>query len=256
MDICPLPKKIINPGRVLTVLLAVDDKIEEQRIRQALASLTDIPIEILPNEKIAEINGAKEFLMLIASYDYLKGIYNLDPDAFLDLMKRKWILVVVSQRNVCAEKCPMEFGHGLIFSQENLQHIAEVIQLCIGGYCVVPRAVLPIFEATRLFGVGIDRLSLKECAVLNELGLGVDDGLIAGHLGISEAAIKMLVRVVLSKLNLETRDDARIFSFNHREELQRIRRKMIWRSSDDGETYRQDHLTALKLLHRIMETPS
>ena len=132
----------------------------------------------------------------------------------------------------------------------------EVIQLCIGGYCVVPNTFSKCFESTRLCALGIDRLSLKECAVLKELSLGLDDIFIARRLGMSEDAIKMLSHVLFSKLGLETRDEARLFSLDHREELQRKRREIMWKSLDEKSTFLHNHITTLENLQQIMEDPS
>ena len=131
--------------------------------------------------------------------------------------------------------------------------MVEIIRLCISGYSVVPSEIFQLLKTARLQPSGIDQLSLKECALLKELGQGADDEFIARRLSMSECGVKMMIRAVLAKMHFETRDEARRFSNIHRASLQNARRSKIQIQSRREGPELQDPSVILRIAQQLAE---
>ena len=246
-----------DPSGFLTmkVVLALDDEDAEARICVALASRSDIRVDCLSRATGRGSDGADGSCQLIVSHEILQGLYDTYPDTLLALLDRVWIVDAVSEDSLRSGSRLVQFGHGWIFLNENLDRVMDVIRLCTAGYCVVPEEIAPYLAASRRSRVEIEQLSLKECALLNELGQGVDNELIARRLSMSESAVRMLLRSVFAEFDFESRDEACLFAVAHRTELQNIRKNKIRTQSRGEDGFLRNQSVARRILELLEEYP-
>ena len=246
-----------DPRAALTmkVVLALDDEDAEARICQALASRPDIRVDCLSRPTGRGSYGADGSCLMIVSHEILQGMYDAYPDTLLELLNRVWIVDAVSEESLRTGNRLMQFGHGWIFLNDNLDRVTNLIRLCTAGYCVVPEKIAPYFATSRRRRVEIEQLSLKECALLNELSQGVDDEHIARRLSMSKSVVRMLLRSVFAKLHFESRDEACLFAAAHRAKLQNIRRKKIRTQSHAEDGFHRYQPIVSRILEQLKEYP-
>lgn len=251
------PPQSVNPSAISTmkVVLALDDEDAEASIYEALASRSDIRVDRLSRATGRGSYGADRSCLLIVSHEILQGIYDTYPDELLELLNRVWIVDAVAEESFRSGNRLMLFGHGLICLNQNFDRLTDIIRLCTAGYCVVPEEIAPYFAASQRRRVEIEQLSLKECALLNELGQGVDDELIARRLSLSQSAVRMLLRSVFVGFHFESRDEACHFAVVHRAELQKLRKNKIRTQSSGERGFLRHQSVARRILEQLEEFP-
>ncbi len=104
---------------------------------------------------------------------------------------------------------------GFLFVDRHLDRLADVIDLTIRGYCLLPASLLPGLVSAHLRLALLSALSRNERKVLALLGLGLTNRTISQRLSISEATVKNLVRSVLKKMHFRNRTEAGLFAHRH-----------------------------------------
>ena len=245
----------VNPSAAwtMTVAVALDDEDLEARFCLALASRPEIRVDCLSRATGRCSYGVDGTYLLIVSHEILQAMYDAYPDKLLEFLNRVWIVDAVSEESF-RSGCPLtQLGHGWIFMNENLDWVTDVIRLCMAGYCVVPKKIAPYFAASHRRRVEIEQLSLKECALLNELGRGVDDELIARRLSMSESAVRMLLRSIFAELHFDSREEACHFAATHRAKLQNIRKNKIRTQSNGENGFLRNQSVARRILKQLEE---
>lgn len=245
----------VSAALTMKVVLALDDENAEAGICEALASRLDIRADFLSRASGSGSYGADGSCLLIVSHEFLQGMYDTDPDILLGLLNRVWIVDAVSEESLRSGSRLTQLGHSWIFLNENLDRMTDVIRMCTAGYFLVPEEIAPYFVASQQRRVEIEQLSLKECALLNELGHGVDDEFIARRLSMSESAVRMLMRSVFAEFHFESRDEACLFAVAHRAEMQNIRKNKIRAQSHAEDDFRRYQSAVSRILEQLEEYP-
>ena len=109
---------------------------------------------------------------------------------------------------------------GFVFVDLNMERLAEIIDLALWGYCMIPPTILSELTSHQLRLDLIQELRRDELQVLALLGRGMTNRAISGHIGLPESTVKNIVRSVLKKLHFRNRTEAAVFAFVHRISIQ------------------------------------
>jgi len=102
---------------------------------------------------------------------------------------------------------------------------AQVRRLALRGYCLLPRFLGTEHVIDELRLACLAQLNEQDTRVLEKLGRGLSNKTIAAELGVSEAAVKALVRSILQKLHLHHRTEAGVFFIRHEDRIEEIARE-------------------------------
>ena len=109
---------------------------------------------------------------------------------------------------------------GFVFVDLNMERLAEIIDLALWGYCMIPPTILSELTSHQLRLDLIQELRRDELQVLALLGRGMTNRAISDHIGLPESTVKNIVRSVLKKLHFRNRTEAAVFAFVHRISIQ------------------------------------
>ena len=109
---------------------------------------------------------------------------------------------------------------GFIFIDLNMERLAEIIDLALWGYCMIPPTILSELTSHQLRLDLIQELRRDELQVLALLGRGMTNRSISEQIGLPESTVKNIVRSVLKKLHFRNRTEAAVFAFVHRISIQ------------------------------------
>ncbi|MGQ9370790.1 response regulator transcription factor [Azospirillum sp. ST 5-10] len=135
-----------------------------------------------------------------------------EPMVYLRLSRRSRIVVVLSSRELLDAAHVLAFADAWVFEDINVDRINELLDLGLEGHCLMPKQFLSRLGVDEIRLSLLPRLSEAEFETLRLLGEGLNNRTIAGHLDLSEAVIKSLVRSVLSKLHFRNRTEAGVFA--------------------------------------------
>ena len=215
----------------MNISLAINNNSLEERVYKALKPCTDFNIKRIFLDEDICISDREDSDVLILSCEMVHLMYTTNPGALLQLMRRQWIVLLLTAGDLRTRKFTLRFAHNWIFVDENLERIEHIVRLTAAGYCVVPETKFP-----RPAGYGpgareLNKLTLVECALLNELSFDHSDKAIASRLNIPPAVVKKHLGSIFAKTMLGTRKEARQFAARHRTLLQRRRRSLIRQQS-------------------------
>ena len=109
---------------------------------------------------------------------------------------------------------------GFVFVDLNMERLAEIIDLALWGYCMIPPSILSELTSHQLRLDLIQELRRDELQVLALLGRGMTNRAISEYVGLPESTVKNIVRSVLKKLHFRNRTEAAVFAFVHRITIQ------------------------------------
>lgn len=135
-----------------------------------------------------------------------------EPMIYLRLSRRSRIVVVLSSRELLDAAHVLAFADAWVFEDLNVGRINELLELGLEGHCLMPKQFLSRLGVDEIRLTLLPRLSEAEFETLRLLGQGLNNRTIAGHLNLSEAVIKSMVRSVLSKLHFRNRTEAGVFA--------------------------------------------
>ncbi len=215
------------PATDIRIKLAIDDSVAEKILIETLARFDDF--EVLPIAATTRILATK-----MANTDFLivcnevlarnHGFQNTKSSGRADTFP---IFVALYRSQLSATAEHLGRINGCILLDGNLELLPDVVRMAKGGYCVVPEIMNEAFIDFRMEQAWICELSLIECAMLNEVGLGRNEREIARRLSLYLATVRRLLTPLIKKLRISTLSEAQSFALRNREKLYERRRWLI-----------------------------
>lgn len=207
-----------NPTR-LEVLLVSQSNEEAQRLTRAVE-----------REGACEIVGRPE-LHTLAYTARVRGdvvivehsaLVNIDVNQFVLISRRLPVVVALTRNTLLGVAEVVALSDGLLFTDYNLDMACQVLALAQRGYCLLPRFLGTEHVIDELRLSCLAQLNEQDTRVLEKLGRGLSNKTIAAELGVSEAAVKALVRSILQKLHLHNRTEAGVFYIRHEDRIEEL----------------------------------
>lgn len=143
------------------------------------------------------------------------AVVNVDINQFVLVSRRMPVVVALTRGTLLGIAEVVALADGLLFVDYNLDLASDILALAQRGYCLLPRFLGTEHVIDELRLACLAQLNDQDARVLEKLGRGLSNKEIAAELGVSEAAVKALVRSILQKLHLHNRTEAGVFFIRH-----------------------------------------
>jgi DNA-binding NarL/FixJ family response regulator len=193
------------------VCLILDNNALTDTVVQSLESAGRHRVTVLRDINELTQGGLAPDAILIGLQQFT-ALRENEPMVYLRLSRRSRIVVVLSSRELLDAAHILAFADAWVFEDINVGRINELLDLGLEGHCLMPKQFLSRLGVDEIRLSLLPRLSESEFETLCLLGQGLNNRTIAGHLDLSEAVIKSMVRSVLSKLHFRNRTEAGVFA--------------------------------------------
>lgn len=147
------------------------------------------------------------------------AVVNVDINQFVLVSRRMPVVVALTRSTLLGIAEVVALSDGLLFVDYNLDLACDILALAQRGYCLLPRFLGTEHVIDELRLACLAQLNEQDTRVLEKLGRGLSNKEIAAELGVSEAAVKALVRSILQKLHLHNRTEAGVFFIRHEDRI-------------------------------------
>ena len=196
---------------------------------RVVACLTALPgIEVIPTSEAAKIAASVYRGPSVALFcpSVLRKTMNESHNSRDRISSLPPIILLFEDSNLNNFDL-MEYSDGWVFADINLDRLSEIVKLSAAGYRLLPKTVVHNENAGHWCLERLQTLTLLECAILSEIGLGQNRHAISRLFGISRDAIGRLERTIVDKLLLRNSCEAGAMASKYTDEIYRIRRKKI-----------------------------
>ncbi|RDD61313.1 helix-turn-helix transcriptional regulator [Ferruginivarius sediminum] len=205
-------------GRI-EVLLVSQSHEEAQRLTRAIES--DGSCEIVGRPELHTLAYAARVRGDVVVVEH-SALVNIDINQFVLVSRRLPVVVALTRGTLLGVAEVVALSDGLLFTDYNLDMACKILALARRGYCLLPRFLGTEHVIDELRLSCLAQLNEQDTRVLEKLGRGLSNKTIATELGVSEAAVKALVRSILQKLHLHNRTEAGVFYIRHEDRIGEI----------------------------------
>lgn len=228
-------KTKMKPGTVRLNLAMTDEK-QEYKIRDRLKKFGDFRVTSIPTTNEIVANEMVDADVLIVCNEVLARNRNLHVVKSGGNVPKICIFVALHRDQITGVSAHLERVDGCILLDGNLDLLPDVVRMARDGYCVFPDSIYDEFIDFQVEQALIGELSLIECAMLQEMGLGRDEPEIARRLGLYMATLDRLLPLLLKKLRITSPQEAHAFALRNRERLHQRRRSLMRENNAFAET--------------------
>lgn len=178
--------------------------------------------------------------VVIVSYPVMKHLSKYHMDVLTDFCHRNNVVLLIRSQEFLDSIAFFEFANGVIFLDATMNRVKDILALSKSGYSILPSAAVMDIVTDRLRCDQIQRLSVIELSILDQVRLAKTNRAIARSLGLTEANVKTKVRAILKSLKFQNRTEAAVFAARQNETIRgaivrRTREKMTeTHSGDEG----------------------
>lgn len=162
-----------------------------------------------PEEAQAEVT--------ILSYPVMKQLAKYHLDELTEFCRRNKVVLLIRSPEFLDSIGFLEFVDGVIFADATIERVRDILQLSKAGYSILPSAAVMDIVTDRLRCDTLQKLSLIELSILDQVRLAKTNRAIARSLGLTEANVKTKVRAILKALKFQNRTEAAVFAARQNE---------------------------------------
>lgn len=175
----------------------------------------------------------------IISYAVMKQLAKNNLDELSDFCHSHKVVLLVRSPEFLDSIGFLEFADGVIFADATMGRVRDILQLSKAGYSILPSAAVMDIVSDRLRCDTLQKLSLMELSILDQVRLAKTNRAIARSLGLTEANVKTKVRAILKALKFQNRTEAAVFAARQNELIRqsiarRSREKVVEPPEDEA----------------------
>jgi DNA-binding NarL/FixJ family response regulator len=176
--------------------------------------------------------------VVIVSFPVMKHLAKYHMDVLTDFCHRNNVVLLIRSQEFLDSIPFFEFANGVIFMDATMNRLKDILALSGAGYSILPSAAVMDIVSDRLRCDQIQRLSIIELSILDQVRLAKTNRAIARSLGLTEANVKTKVRAILKALKFQNRTEAAVFAARQNETIRnaivRRTRDKVVESRDEG----------------------
>jgi DNA-binding NarL/FixJ family response regulator len=214
-------RKVNGNGNLvrLEVLLVSQSNEESQRLTRAIEQDEGCEIVARPELHTLAYTARVRGDVVVVEHS---ALVNIDVNQFVLISRRLPVVVALTRSTLLGVAEVVALSDGLLFTDYNPNMAGQILRLALRGYCLLPRFLGTEHVIDELRLACLAQLNEQDTRVLEKLGRGLSNKTIAAELGVSEAAVKALVRSILQKLHLHNRTEAGVFYIRHEDRIEEI----------------------------------
>lgn len=225
----------MQPGTI-KINLAMMDANKERKILDRLKDFGDFQVTSIPTTNEIMAHELVDADLLIVCNEVLARNQNLPVVRSGGKVPKIRVFVALNRDQITGVSAYLERVDGCILVDGNLDLLPDVVRMARDGYCVFPDSIYDEFIDFQIEQALIGELSLIECAMLQEMGLGRDEPEIARRLGLYMTTLDRLLPLLLKKLRITSPQEAHGFALRNRERLHQRRRSLMRENNAFAET--------------------
>lgn len=153
----------------------------------------------------------------IISYPVMKQLAKQHLDELARFCANHKVVLLIRSPEFLDSIGFLEFADGVIFADATIERVRDILQLSRAGYSILPSAAVMDIVTDRLRCDTLQKLSLVELSILDQVRLAKTNRAIARSLGLTEANVKTKVRAILKALKFQNRTEAAVFAARQNE---------------------------------------